>query len=203
MNAINDLRRYAPAVPGDTAIVVACEGDSVTLNDGGAEARLAASCLVQPEPGDLVLVAATEHGLWVQAILQCAEQRALRLRAPAGLEIVASRLSLAAEEIRFDTQRLSATAGEANFSIGTILHIGRQVVSHTARLRLIGERVETIVADTILRARRSLRILTETEHVRSRDIDHRASGTYSVQAEHAVVEAQQIVKIDADQIHMG
>jgi hypothetical protein len=203
MNAISDVRSYTPAASRDTAIVVACSGDRVTLDHDGVEARLAASCLVQPEQGDLVLIAPTGHGVWVLAVLQCAEPRTLKLLALAGLEIAAGRIGLTAEEIRIDATRLNASASEAHVAIGAILHIGRQVVSHARRLCLIGERLETIVAETILRGRRSLRILTETEQVRSRDIDLRASGSFSLHAEHAVLAAQEIVKIDADQIHMG
>jgi hypothetical protein len=203
MNAISDVCGYTPALTGETAIVTACSGDRVTLNRGGAMARLAVSCLVQPAPGDLVLLAATEQGVWVQAVLDWAEPRALRLSAPAGLDIGASRIGLAAEAISLDTQSLTASAEEAHVSIGSLLHIGRQVVSHARRVCLIGQRIETIVAEAVLRARHSLRLLTETEHVQSRDIAHHASGSFSLQAEHAVLAAEQIVKIDADQIHMG
>lgn len=55
----------------------------------------------------------------------------------------------------------------------------------------------------ILRARRSLRTVTETDELRSRDIAHHALGGYSLPAEHAVLAAAPIMKIDAEQVHMG
>lgn len=189
------------------------DGLIVQRNGRGEPARVAMSCLVRPEPGDLVLLAETQQALWVIAVLESAAPRPLTIEAPGDLHIAADRgrLSLGADEVhieattraRLATADLTVEAKQGHTLIGSLVHAGREISAHVARLRHIGELAETLVGLVVTRARQSLRFIDGNDQLRSGDIDHRATGSMSLQADCTFLTGETVVKVDADQIHMG
>jgi len=54
-----------------------------------------------------------------------------------------------------------------------------------------------------MRVQRSTRFVEESDQIRAGDIDHRAESTLQMRAETMLMTADVVVRVDADQIHMG
>jgi len=189
-----------PATPSfaETARVVDRTEDGLLLELGGTvrPGRVALSCLVQPEPGDLALIARTRQGLFVLALLERAGEAPTRLALGPDAEVAAGTL-------RFTAETLHVQARIGHMLLEELTHIGRTVTAHANKLRFIGDTLETLADRLLTQVRRSFRFVSETEQVRAGDIDHRAEQTLTVRGRTAFVTADTLVKVDADQIHMG
>ncbi len=198
------------------ATVLTVGEDGIVLERDGQplDARVALSCLVRPEPGDRVLSGEADGGVWVLAVLTRGEPGPLRLVSERDIAIVSTGggVSLAAagsvaldagERARVSAATLELHAGTARLVLDEVLHVGRVVTAHVGKLRSIGELVETLAEHVLTRAKRSSRFIEEADQLRSGEIDHRAEGTLQLQAKSAFITGETVVRVDADQIHMG
>ena len=200
---------------GETARLVDRTEDGLLLEHAGAvrPARLGLSCLVQPEPGDLALIARTRQGLFVLAVLERAGDAPMRLALGAEAEIAApGTLRLTGGEgiafaspgtVGMTSTTLELRATQARVLFDELTHVGRAVTAHVEKLRFVGDVLETLAERLLTRVRRSFRFVTEGEHLRAGEIDLRAEQTLMLRGQTAFVTAETLVKVDADQIHMG
>jgi len=174
------------------ATVTALAPGGVMLRRGGVPvfAQVALSCLVRPEPGDRVLSIAAD-GVWVLAILTRETPAPLRLLAE-GDAIIGS-----------ETARLTVQAAKGEFFIRDVLHIGQAVTAHVARLKLLGGLIETLAERVSLMARRSQRVIEESDQTKARSIEQTATHSLHVQADCAFITGGTAIRMDAAQIHMG
>lgn len=189
--------------------------DARIVHDGAMRAaRIAFGCLIQPEPGDLVLTSQAAGAIWITSVLERRSDTPPRLWAEGNLGIVSARgdISLTAARtvdiaaganIRGAAPEIDLHASVARFVLDELLHIGRRVSWYVSRLRSIGETVETFADHVLTRAKCSSRFIEESDQTRARDIDHRAEGKLQLHAEVAFITADTVVRVDADQIHMG
>lgn len=218
MNAIHrvGLETGLASCADTTATVLARQGRVVQIaaGDWPCAARVAFSCLVQPEPGDEVLIAEAGGSLWVLAVLERHGTAPALLLAEGDLTIVAAggALRLAArDDVAVDagaTARLAGAEVEVHASVlrsvvDEVLHVGKRITGHVGVLRVVAELLESFAEHRLLRARRSTRLIEQTDHLRSGEIDHAATGTVQIQAKQAFISADTVVRIDAAQIHMG
>ena len=86
------------------AVVASWKETNGTLTDGGF-ARLGASCLVQPAPGDRVLAWSGNNGQrWVLHVLDQAGGQPARITVPGPLTVTASRIALNADAIHIQAE---------------------------------------------------------------------------------------------------
>jgi hypothetical protein len=196
MNAITGFSAFAMS-GGQVAEVLSRDGEACTVLQDGREttARRAFSCLVEPEPGDVVLVA---QGAYVLAVLERRSAAAMRIALPDGATVAADggRLNLAA-------QTLVMQAATTQLATQTLGVAATQTDARLGRVSAIAEAIETIATRIIGRFRRSYRFVEEGEHLRARDIDQRASGHMTLKGDTTTLQAGLVVKIDGAQIHMG
>jgi hypothetical protein len=185
-------RAEAAGAGQQTAIVTALVPGGVMLQRSGVPvfARVALSCLVRPEPGDTVLSIAAD-GVWVLAILTRETQAPLRLLAE-GDAIIGS-----------ETARLTVQAAKGEFFIRDVLHIGQALTAHVARLKLLGGVIETLAERVCLMARRSQRVIEESDQTKARSIEQTATHSLHLQADCAFITGGTAIRMDAAQIHMG
>lgn len=199
MNAITGISGLAMA-GSETATVLARDGAGFILVQDGQElaARRAFSCLVEPEPGDLVLLGRTGAGGYILAVLERRGAAPMRLALPDGatlgtgegrLNLAAGTLVMEAETTQVATRTLGLSADRTEAQLG--------------RATLVAEALETLAQRIIGRFRRSYRFVEESEHLRARDIDQRASGHLSLKGDVATVQAGLVVKVDGAQVHLG
>lgn len=213
MNAMPFFSAETPST-NQAATVLACEPGraQIMMRGGPQEARIALSCLVQPAAGDIVMAIEMQGAAWILAVLERPVAAPLILLADGDLTIAASgHLRLAGADIGVDAAnaaRLTASLIDVQAAtwrsvIDEALHVGRRLTAHVARMKSVSDLVETLADHLLLRARRSTRMVEETEHLRAGEIDLAATGTVHIQAKQAFISADTVVRIDAAQIHMG
>ncbi|MCB9595840.1 MAG: DUF3540 domain-containing protein [Sandaracinaceae bacterium] len=211
---VPDLLRDG-AVTQELGIVERLDPELRVRAPGGSyRARPAASCLVGPELGDRVLVAVAATGdAWVLAVLDRASEGALplevegdvvlhasgsvrvegdegvELRSRAKVGLVARLLDVRAIDVRAATERLGVTGGVAHVS----LESAKTVIG------LVDQTFERLST----RMKRCYRFIEEIDMTRAHEIDTRADKTIHLRSKNAFVHAEQLVKVEGDQIHLG
>jgi hypothetical protein len=195
--------------------VLMIEGHRAVVDDGCQRfvADRAASCLVAAEPGDLVLCDRADAGAsYLLAVLErsgattriCVEGDAtievggrLGMRAAEGLDIAtAGDASLTAGVLR-------ATAGEASMVARVLALAATAVRTEAGSVKTVADEVDVIAGRLWSRVKRAYRFVEERDQVRAGSIDHRAEQTVSVRGRNAMMIAEELVKLDGGQIHVG
>lgn len=217
----NTVRKIHPAldhVVQETGRVIALLEDGslrVRTSSGEHEAHRAVSCLVAAEVDDVVLLARTpDEGGFVLAVLR-RESEAPTTVAVAGdldVRVPGGRLTFAADEgvdirsareVEVISGKVRVTAGEGHVVLQGLSLISDAVRAEVDRIKLVGQSLDSVLERFSQRVQRSYRTITETDQVRARRIDYTAEKTASVHGEHAIVTADDLVKVDAEQIHLG
>jgi hypothetical protein len=209
-----DPRRSDPAEA--SAILVARNGRDVRIARGGhiTEARVAFGCIVQPEPGDRVLTGTADGTIWVTSVLERSSDAPMRLWAEGDVSIVSTRGDVAlvagrsvtldaAQRARIAAPELDLHAGVARFVLDELVQVGRKASLCIKQIRQVSDIIETFAEHLLVRARRGSRFIAESDQLRAGDIDHRAEGTLQMRSKSMFMTADTVVRVDADQIHMG
>lgn len=197
--------------------VVHSAGDGLLLVEAGAarlQARRAVSCLVEPEPGDLVLLGGDVARPFVIAVLERRGDAPVRIAVRGDAELVArgGRLRLMGEAgvdaaspgaVSLSGAEVAVTARSGRFLIDQVVHVGTSLRAHIAQLKLVGDALETVVRRVMARMTRSTRIVEEIDQLRSGSIEHRAEETLRMHARNSVITASNLAKVDGGQIHLG
>lgn len=207
----------ASAAVHSAGVVLERNGDRLSIRTGRGplEARCAASCLLEPEPGDRVLVSGESPAdCYVIAVLERAgtQPQRLRLHGDTCLAVNGGTLSVVAEEglelsagktVKISGTELEASASSARLIFGRLAGIGRSWLATVDKLGVVGQAVETVTRKLSLRAEQSFREVEQIDQLRSGQIDHRASGNLSLRGRNTLLTAKELVKLDGDQIHLG
>jgi hypothetical protein len=223
------LRKASPAKPQpgapltgiSMATVVACNADDdfcdVTLVDGHRTLRCqrAASCLLLPAPGDTVMVAGPQDdALYVIAVVVQADRRSATLAVDGDLHLQSKRGGIAIQsagalDLQSDTAvatrapQWKLTAERGQCSVSELDYQGAEVRFSVLVSRFVGHACEVVLDRLHLLTRSSFRITEEIEQVRAGQIDIQASRTLRLHAKNTLVTSKELVKVDAEQIHMG
>jgi hypothetical protein len=206
----------SPAAGSPAAIVRGRKGLTVHIGRAGEtlSARIAFSCLVQPEAGDLVATQDAGGSTWITAILERPTETPMRLLAEGDVSIASAHgnISIAAagrvqvdagEAVGISGDELELQASVARFILDEHLQIGRRATYYVQKIRTAGQVLEQIAETVLTRARNLTRFVEESDQLRAGDVDHRAEGTMQLRAKTAFVTADDLVRLDAEQIHMG
>jgi hypothetical protein len=216
MNQISS-RPFAARAGGTIGEVVQHLREGWVLVEAGTTrlaARRAVSCLVEPEPGDVVLIGGDQERTYVLAVLEREGTAPVRLVSRGDTEVVAAggRLSVIGEtavevlspaRIGITAPEVSVTGRLGRMMLDQVVHVGQALSSHVQRLKLVGEALETILERVMTRAKRSYRLVEEEDHLRARSLDHRAEGTLRLHGKTTIVTGSTLAKVDAGQIHIG
>lgn len=212
------LAGTASGVPsGTVAEVLHGAGDGLLVVEAGAmrlQARRAVSCLVEPEPGDLVLLGGDAARPFVLAVLERPGDAPVRIALRGDAEIVArgGHLRLIGEAgveaaspgvVALSGAEVRVTARSARVLVDHLVHVGTSVSAHVGQLKVVGDALETIFRRVMSRMTRSFRIVEETDQLRSGSIDHRAEELLRLHARNTVVTASNLAKVDGAQIYLG
>jgi Protein of unknown function (DUF3540) len=216
LSPIGMARGLPTTAAGMAGELIARDGRASTvLYDGGIHlARIAVGCLIQPEPGDRVLIASADGALWVLTVLDRTSNAPVRLGAEGDIDIVSASGEiklLAAESVTIDAgknARIAAPevelhAGIGRFVIEELTQVGRSARYFVDRIRSMGDVLESFAEHVLVKAKRGSRFIAESDQMRAGAIDHRAEGTLQLHAETSFITADTVVRVDADQIHMG
>ncbi|HRL20522.1 MAG TPA: DUF3540 domain-containing protein [Alcaligenes sp.] len=155
---------------------------------------VAVSCLVQPQAGDKVWVGGADgEQAYVFAVLERPQGGALHLVAEQGLHVQSNQGDI----------HISSAADLSLQSAGHLRQSGRELSLTTGTLRILAKMHET-VADRLSQVCNHVFRLTEKEECwRGGRMDVQAQHQLRLHARHTLMTARELVKVDADQIHMG
>jgi len=194
-----------------------CNSDTimVSTDHGVFTARQALSCLVVPEKGDRVLVAGIpEAEFFVIAVLNQPEKHPIRISIHGDCSVKVSKgsLNLAAEEglnllspkeLGLDAADISMRASRCSVVIDKLSYIGSRIFAQSEKIRLVGVFFDSVMERVAQRFKRSYRVVEEVDYLRSNQIEYRAEENISLRGQNALIEAEDLVRLDGDQIHLG
>lgn len=217
-STMDNLARKIRSTPvsTDAGTVIRADGGGyeVRTDQGDWSARRATSCLVEPEPGDRVLLATVGREAFVLAVLERestsvtlatdgpltlrAREGRITLAAQDGVELASGKdVSLsAAEEVR-----VRAPAG--NVVLDRLSYAGSLVAAEVTKVKVLAEQLDSVAARIWQRAKRVYRSVEELDSLKAEKADWSVKSTLSVHADNAVVTANELVKVDGEQIHIG
>ena len=199
------------------ATVSDVEADFITVGTeyGDFPARQAISCLVRPEKGDRIIVAGMLDGdLYVTDVLERPDDAPTRisLKGNCSIKVDHGKLDLAAQEgihllspkeLGFDGSRITMRASRFNAAIGRLTYIGSQIFAQSKKIRLVGILFDSVMDRVAQRFKSSYRTVEEVDQVRSKEIDYRADKNLRLSGQNALIDADDLVRVDGDQIHLG
>jgi hypothetical protein len=223
-NLVRKIRNDVVSSP-DADRVVEETGRVLAIREGGAllvrtasgdhEAHRAVSCLVAVEVDDLVLVArAPLEGAFVLAVLRREGSRGTTVAVSGDLDVrlASGRLRLAAQEgvdlvsareVSVVAGGLRVNAAEGHVVLQSLSFLGDAVRAEIDRVKLFAQSFDAVLERFSQRVQRSYRTVAETDQLRAQRIDYTAEKTMHLHGEHALVTADELVKVDAEQIHLG
>lgn len=198
-------------------VVIASEGGALRVRFGRDVALVpkAPSCLLAPLSGDRVLLSITRDGAVVMAVLERArEDLPLALEVNGDLEIRAQSGSVSVEArdgIELDAGcQMSVTAGKlgvsarlAAFLIDRVSLTGSRFETHIERVKTVADTCEEIIGRLAQRLGTSVRFVDDVEQVKAKRMHWAARETLSMRGENTFIAADEVVKVDGKQIHLG
>jgi hypothetical protein len=201
----------------ERGVVLRVEGNVIAVDTGDTvhEARRAVSCLVEPVPGDLVLVAVGEDGRnHVLAVLEreAGAPSRLAMEGNVTVKVTHGRFVVAADEgidlvtgreVNVAAAGVGITAHHGSVVLDKLAYVGRAVQAEVERLKHVGSVLDSVLDRVSQRVKRSFRTVEELEQVRAEAIDYSAKKNMHLHGHNALVSAEELVKVDGEQIHLG
>ncbi|MFM0501038.1 DUF3540 domain-containing protein [Paraburkholderia caffeinilytica] len=217
-STVAELRMPMPTVAGETLgsvlailpedrLLVACDGARLSC-------QRAFSCLIAPEPGDRVLVShADPERAYVLAILERSATGSARIRIDGDLLLESTRcVKIRAaqhihlhgdNELLLHSGRLEVSVDEAELAAEKSSFQCGELQGRVSALRLIGKTVESVFERVVQISKASFRTIEAIDHLRAAHIDYAAEESVRLHGKHALLTAERLSKIDAQQIHFG
>jgi hypothetical protein len=201
----------------ETGRVTGSEGGlyRVETGCGMLEARRAVSCLVEPLPGDTVLVSQTASGgCHLLGILERQADAATNLAFEGDVELSSreGRLRVTAQEgidlvspgeAILVSGQLQVHAGEADVSVPRLSFLGTALQAQVETVKLFGKACDSVFERVSQSVRRSFRRVEELETLSAGQLNYVVKKLMSLRGKHSVITAEENVRIDGDKILMG
>lgn len=179
------------------------DGWVINADTGSFTARLAASCLLQPQVGDTVwccgVVTEGEAArYWLTHVLDRAEPSAARVELPANATLATAdgRLALHTDALLVRSQRMDVICEQASV-------IGAAWEAVVGAVQLTGQTLRSVFDRVTHTAQHHQRVTSGSDSVHANIIDLRAGQLATIQGEHVLVQGEKLIKSRAAQIHMG
>jgi hypothetical protein len=191
------------------------DGFSICTDHGIFQTRRAVSCLIEPVVGDRVLIAGDPtDDLFIIAVLERFDAAPLQIVADRDLSIGIKKgqFSIAAAkgvhfvssgEISLTSAELTVNAVKGNVFLDRLSYLGRQLFVEIDGIKLVGRFFDAVFERIAHKSRWSYREVEDIDQVRSGQIDYRSAKNLNLRGKHALITAEELVKIDGDQIHLG
>lgn len=215
----NLARKIEPrAVTQEVATVVSVDAGAYTVRLDTHEeydAQRAVSCLIEPRAGDRVLVAVTpREGCFVLAVLRRDEPGAHQITVDGDLEVKlpAGRFVVAAQEgvnvvtprdVNVVSHGATVRAQEASVVVRGLSLLGEVFQSEFEKVRAVAGTIDQVVERVSQKVKRSYRHVEEVDQVRAEKIDYAAKEVMNLRGGHTLMTADQLVKVDGAQVHLG
>lgn len=196
-----------PATDELNGQVIQALGERAFLVSRGQRSQLcrqAFGCLVEPAPGDRVLLADVDDSTFILCILERPDGARPTLHLPDGLVIdSAGELRIAATALELAPQALRLRANELDCQAATLTYTCSEVRGFVGVGKLVGRALELLADKWVQVSKQSFRISEQLECVRAGELDCEAQQSLRLHAKNTLFSAEQLSKLDARQIHIG
>lgn len=200
-----------------SAEVTAADDGRLTLREPGLryEARRAASCLLEPAPGDTVLATHTADGqAYVLAVLTRPEgaPSTLRLDSDAQLCAPGGRLEIAARDgvdlrtpgtLSMAAAALDMTAATGKVAVRSLTVAGETARAGWDRVKLVARQSESVADQVVQQMKTRLCRVASLDLLRAKNLQQKVDDLYALGTGHALIRARKQVKLDGEQIIVG
>jgi hypothetical protein len=215
---MDNLARLRPISPYHTSATVLRAEDGgfrARTDTGEIRCRRAASCLLEPSVGDRVLVFADTDGRnYILAVLERPEGApgevvvegdlrwvsragAMHFTAPKGIHLESR------AEVTAVTDRFRLVAESAQVATRSVLAVGERIDAQFQKVAYFARSLDAFVDHVATRCKTALRVTEQTESVRAGRLDYRADELLTMRGENTVLTAEELVKVDGKQMHLG
>lgn len=186
----------------------------VAAESGAVRAKRSFSCLVEPLPGDTVLVSRAVSRCYILAILERhGDQHAcIAFEGDADLRVKQGRLRVVAQEgidlvsakgTALVSPELSINSVQAEVSIQQLSFFGTFLEAQIEKIKLIGQACDSFFERVSQRVQRCYRRVEELEQLTAGQLNYRVNKLMSLRGKYSVLTAEEDVRIDGDKILMG
>ncbi len=216
-NLAEKIEHHQPQLTYGSILERSEKSFTVRTDSGDWTAEKAFSCVVQPEKGDYVLLSIDDAShCFVLAVLQrnpdLPPGQDIVFEGPARIHVVNGDLALtsdqgmtlaAEEDILCASDQIEVQALRGEIQIGTLTFLGRAVRSQVDRVVSVAKSVERTCEELVQRMKSSLRYVDGHDESQSRSSRQLVEETLTVQSKNSYHLTEEVVKIDAEQIHLG
>jgi hypothetical protein len=196
--------------------VVGAEADRfhVETSDGLFHARRAASCLLDCILGDKVLMCIAADEAYILSVLEHddAHSASITVRGDLDLHLPSGKINIrtkdgvsiaSQQEISMLADRMSIGANRGDITISDLSFFGGRLGARLDSISLTARLVTSTVGSLYERLTRVFRKVEELEEVQAGRIELQAKDSLSLHGRHSMMTADQLVKVDGAQIHVG
>jgi hypothetical protein len=187
--------------------LVECEGQAW-------KCRRAASCLLKPEVGDLVLLAGDSTRVFLLAVIEQADAAMARIEMPGDVLLSAAQGNVTVHSAKqmilqgesgltMQTDQLALRAHQGDCVVGEMQYAGRELKGTVGAVRLIGQLCETVVERVMQISRNVFRMVEQADQARVGHLDYEAEEVARIHAKTTMLTGESLAKVDAAQIHVG
>ena len=198
-----------------TVLSVTSEFSVIEVAGVPRQAKVAFSCLVAPEPGDIVMYSQQETGAYyVLCIIERPDGTDMSINLhgdttinnPSGSLSLMSKASInmvAAEKITCVSDQVIHKSREAIVDYDEVIAKGELLQASFSKINVYSQLVTTMAKQVIDRFKSYIRHSEESDHVKSGQMTREVSGLYTMDTKYTVMVSKKDTKIDGERIHMG
>jgi len=188
----------------------------VELEGTTLQAMRAVSCLVEPLPGDRVLVSSPRTtGPWfVLAVIERggAAQTVISADGDLTIRLPSGKLDLAARDGASVTTGAAVAITASSFEVSSLeTRITSERIALSARateitaasLLIAAEAIDTVADRVTEKVKRAYRKVEELDQLRAKCVDYLVKQSLRIHSKHTVVSAEVAAKIDAKNVYLG
>ena len=192
--------------------------DFTVLTDYGLHsAEKAVSCLIQPEPGDTALVSLDGGGAcFILSILKrqagLESPQKIHITGPVDFQVSQGELSFSADEglnlvseneISCASTRISLRASSGEAVVERFSFLGQTVTFQARLIKTVAHTAEQFISRFTQHLENAWRYVSDHEESQARTSRKLVEESMTVQSKNTYHLAEEVVKIDAGQIHLG
>ena len=170
------------------------------------DAKLAASALLQPQPGDRVLLAWCDGQCWVVSVLELRTSGPAQISVPCTGTLTISHPSLqfhASQRLNVQTHALHVDAQTTRAHLGVTKVAARAIQVAAERVSLWAELVQTRAQSLLVRAEQRVTKIDQADLLQAGNVVTEVDHLMQLKACHIQAKAQETVLMDGKQILMG
>lgn len=175
--------------------------------EGEPRAQRAASCIVMPMAGDVVLIATrTGRPPLIIAVLTRASNEAATISVPeaAGLQVAAEQIALVAQSsITATASKVDLEAEEGRFQIAKTHFLGDAALLVLNTMETLCTNLHSYAQRLVVKAGYALRVIDEVDSSVASTVLVQARQTYSLQSTQTLISSTHDTRIDGERISMG